>query len=588
VTMRGVDDGGGGGGDASTSGAVAESGGVAGASGVQEAAGGGGEILSLKRIKFLTEEIERMKSELLKLKEKQGTGKPNRTRGVRYTPLDMSQYRVQNFTKYYVVNIEGEQKRKVNPFKAYKEIEKVIGAKPADMTSLGRNALLITVGNQQQGEMILRMDKIDDKKCNVTPHKTFNTSRGLLYISEFDISAQELAEGLRDQAVIDVTEAHWIKVRRPEVKVFLATFNQDTPPDTVKIPGESLRTRISEYHERPMQCKICQEYGHTSKRCSQSNNPRCGRCSAAGHETKNCSSENVKCYHCSGDHVAWNRKCPTHIFQAEVTKIQQKSKMSRREAIRSALEKYPDGKNSFAKKSHETGVAERNIRSLSQPVTNTARTNISVQRHDSGRRTEVKNTRNNVQEVLTTDNNKTNSGIHIISGKKTASAEEKRKRSGSDAEEAVPSDTMSESDESDADTMQRTLRKIYDQYSRENAIRTGTKAKRAKKKKENISKVLTQESGEHCTLYVGMMRLTKKTTDNEDRTINELEKYGVARLHFYPPVGEEEVDALIIGIKPFPKHIDLTDNRCSEVTEYEAFSDEQRTHLINVVQSGDL
>jgi len=583
--MRGVDDGGGGGGVASTSGAAESSCGVAGGSGVQEAAGGGSEVLSMKRIKFLTEEIERMKTELMKLKESQAVGKQSRMKGTRYTPLDMTQYRVQSYTKYFVVNIEGDLKRKINPFTAYKEIERAIGAKPVDMTSMGRNGLLITVGNHQQGELLKAITKIDGKKCNVQPHKTFNTSRGLLYISEFDISAQELAEGLREQDVIEVTEAPWIKVRRPEVKVFLATFNRDAPPETVKIPGESLRTRVSEYQERPMQCKICQEYGHTSKRCSVPNNPRCGRCSNVGHETKNCSSETVKCYHCSGEHVAWNRKCPTHIFQAEVTKIQQKSKMSRREAVRAALEKYPDGKNSFAKKSQMTERPETNARSLSQAVNNTARTGNRVQRPMSGARA-VSGDGNSLRNTTSTQEV---SKIDSHSLKNTpATTEEKRKRNGSDEEEEALSDAMSQSDDSDADSIQHTLRKIYDQYSREHKLRTGTKAKPPKKKKESTCKALTQGGEERVTIYVGMMKLSKMATECEERTINELEKYGVARLHFYPPVENEDVDALMIGIKPFPRHIDLTDNASSEVIPLESFSDEQRTHLRNVVQSGDL
>jgi len=221
----------------------------------------------------MRKELQRLKegaddgvSDRITLSQPSMSGNRNRRKNVRYSPLDLSQFVPERFNKYFVITVSGEGKRKVNPFRAFKEIENVIGEKLTDMTSMNRNAFLVTVSGKRQGDALMRMKKIDGRECAVEAHKTLNTSKGLIFISEFDISAEELQDGLTDQNVIEVKSAFWIKVQRPGVQVFLLTFSGDTPPESLKIPGESMRLRVSEYHERPMQCRNCQEYGHTAKR----------------------------------------------------------------------------------------------------------------------------------------------------------------------------------------------------------------------------------------------------------------------------------------------------------------------------------
>jgi len=323
------------------------------------------------RISFLTREIEKMKAELERLKggtragdasDRQtlsARGRPLRSNGVKYVPMDMSQYRQSSFEKYFVVNFANETKRRINPFKAFKEIEMAIGGKLADMTSMNRTALLVTVSTKQQGDELLKLKRVDGKECTVEAHKTMNTSKGLVYITEFDINEDELLEGLSDQSVTKVQEASWIKLRRPGAKAFLVTFNTETPPEFVRIPGESLRTRVTEYFDRPKQCKNCQEYGHTARFCFNLNNPRCGRCSLLGHGTTNCTSEEIKCYYCGEKHTAWNKKCSEYIFQSEVLQTQRKGRMSRKEAVRVVSERFPNRRTTFASTSRPKNPASQ-------------------------------------------------------------------------------------------------------------------------------------------------------------------------------------------------------------------------------------
>ena len=126
------------------------------------------------------------------------TDKVRKNNGIRYVPFDMSQHKTATFDRYFVIIFENDTKRRINPFRAYKEIETMVGGKVMDMISMSRNFLLVTVNNKQQGEALAKMVKLDGKYCRVEPHRTLNTCKGLVYISEFDISE----EGLSDQNVL--------------------------------------------------------------------------------------------------------------------------------------------------------------------------------------------------------------------------------------------------------------------------------------------------------------------------------------------------------------------------------------------------
>ena len=58
-----------------------------------------------------------------------------------------------------------------------------------------------------------------------------------------------------------------------------------------------------------MLCRKCQKYGHTDKRCNNTE-INCRRCSAPGRTSQDCTSEETKCTHCSEHHLAGDRQCP--------------------------------------------------------------------------------------------------------------------------------------------------------------------------------------------------------------------------------------------------------------------------------------
>ena len=85
-----------------------------------------------------------------------------------------------------------ELKRKINPFAAYKELTNILQGSPENLTSFGRDKLLITVRNSHQSRLIHDVTSLCGMPYTVTAHKSMNQSKGLVFIDEFDISVWRL------------------------------------------------------------------------------------------------------------------------------------------------------------------------------------------------------------------------------------------------------------------------------------------------------------------------------------------------------------------------------------------------------------
>ena len=88
------------------------------------------------------------------------------------------------------------------------------------------------------------MKKVRDIECKVEKHRLYNQISGLIYIHEFDIEIVEtFKEELREEYKISNVElANFIKLRYPETKVFILTFEQEYLPEYICIFGESADT----------------------------------------------------------------------------------------------------------------------------------------------------------------------------------------------------------------------------------------------------------------------------------------------------------------------------------------------------------
>ena len=113
----------------------------------------------------------------------------------------------------------------MNLFDIENEISQKPKGKPYDISSSG-NVLLIMVKDSSQSQLVQKMSSIGGQKCEVVSHQHMRKSKGIIYLSEFDIQdGIILQEGLVVNGIVGVEPATWIKPNWAGTAAFLLTFN---------------------------------------------------------------------------------------------------------------------------------------------------------------------------------------------------------------------------------------------------------------------------------------------------------------------------------------------------------------------------
>jgi len=237
------------------------------------------------------------------------------------------------FTRFYTINFESKKKQSVNPYDIKTGIKLITGAYPKRISSEQRDSYTIEVVSKEQGDKLLLLREIANEKCEVKKHLFYNYSKGIVYIEEYDVSEESLGEfeaGFKEEdlQIEKVELAKFIKPKNKNTTPLLITFDNETPPNHVYIPGERADNKVYPYQVRPMRCNRCLEYGHTVKRC-KNNIIVCKLCAGTDHEDKACNEQALKCHHCKGEHQAGDKSCTKQQEEQEIVDIQQKHKVSR-------------------------------------------------------------------------------------------------------------------------------------------------------------------------------------------------------------------------------------------------------------------
>ena len=87
---------------------------------------------------------------------------------------------------------------------------------------------------------------IDGKAFITTPCKYYNKAKGVIYIQEYDVTnIGEFENGLKSKYnIAEVTRAEFIKTRNEFTTPLLITFNSDSLPETIYLPGEKYYTTV--------------------------------------------------------------------------------------------------------------------------------------------------------------------------------------------------------------------------------------------------------------------------------------------------------------------------------------------------------
>ena len=145
-------------------------------------------------------------------------------------------------------------------------------------------------------------------KTNSTPHRTLNSSRGIIRYRDVDLddrSDEEICEELAPQGVIHVKRFISKRNRQAgKLNTFLITFNFPTILSSIRMGLYNVK--VSPYVPIPIRCFKCQKFGHGKGQCK--GKLKCFKCSEEDHEGFDCNN-NPKCSNCGQPHMASSKDC---------------------------------------------------------------------------------------------------------------------------------------------------------------------------------------------------------------------------------------------------------------------------------------
>ncbi|XP_035824785.1 uncharacterized protein LOC118477432 [Aplysia californica] len=191
-------------------------------------------------------------------------------------------------------------------FKIHKSLKHFGIYKPKYIKNLGSTDLLIQVSSSIESGKLLACTSFGGIPVCVQPHRSLNTSKGVIKSRElYGCTEEEMV-----QEVDGIVHARRIKIRRDGKEIctntWILTFNTPTPP--TKLDIAYLELEVRPYIPKPMRCFNCQRFGHTQLRCRRG--AACPRYGKEGHSGETCSAD-PWCPNCrQGGHSASSTECP--------------------------------------------------------------------------------------------------------------------------------------------------------------------------------------------------------------------------------------------------------------------------------------
>ena len=145
---------------------------------------------------------------------------------------------------------------------AAKCIQRKVGKLPFDnLKRYGKN-ILIKANDETQAELLTKFKPSSTGNIlSVTPHKTFNTPKGVIYSKDLACFSEEEILEMCPRNVYQVRKLRGVN------NALLLTFSSTSLPDYITF--DHLRVKVKRYRARPTQCYNCFEYGHIVTQCSK-------------------------------------------------------------------------------------------------------------------------------------------------------------------------------------------------------------------------------------------------------------------------------------------------------------------------------
>ena len=197
------------------------------------------------------------------------------------------------------------------------------------MKRLRSGDLLVEVTRRTQAENLLKLTHFASVPVTVSPHRSLNTSKGVIRSSELAaMDTEELTAELKRLQVIKIDRimVNRNNERKPSNALIL-TFCTPNLPASLKVAY--LNIKVEPYIPSPLRCYGCQRYGHSKITCKRV--PVCFKCGSLEHDHTNCSSP-PQCVSCKGEHPSNFYKCPVWLKEKEICRIKTLEKLSYPEA----------------------------------------------------------------------------------------------------------------------------------------------------------------------------------------------------------------------------------------------------------------
>ena len=274
----------------------------------------------------------------------------------------------ENFAKFLIIQSKDKEKpvTSLSPFVIEKQIESLIGT-PKTVKKLRNGTLLVETTRKTQTEMLLKT-KFFNLSVEVSPHKSLNTSKGIIRDRNLKGESDEnILEYLQPPGVTAVKR---FKVKKGhdyiDTNTILITFNSVVPPKSLKIFFQIIPVEL--YVPNPLRCFNCQKFGHHEDKCPVDLGSVCEWCGMRDHDhhTNHCKNP-TKCVNCGGEHLSRSNECQTWKNEKEIMRLKVTKNLT-----------YPEARKLFEQKPEFN--FSKVVKSLAaKPDTTTASTQYSVE-----------------------------------------------------------------------------------------------------------------------------------------------------------------------------------------------------------------
>ena len=239
---------------------------------------------------------------------------------------ERNEYIDENWPRFLIMHSSDPTKplSTLTPFVLWEGIIGSAGT-PKKMTKLKSGDFLLELDKISHYRNLIKTKSILDIPIEIEPHKTLNSSRGIIRCREINLcTEQEIFQNLQHQ---NVTFVKRIYVKRDNNLVpthtYLLDFNTPQLPKSVQVAW--MNVEVEEYIPNPLRCFNCQQFGHHKSRCSKP--ATCVRCGLPAHEENPCSNT-PSCVNCHEPHPSSDRKCKIFLFEKDVISTRNQLKIS--------------------------------------------------------------------------------------------------------------------------------------------------------------------------------------------------------------------------------------------------------------------